>query len=160
MVSVNSDKGVNKWKSKIKQLLQLIIQCEFPCRQTARPTPNYTFLFIFFLNSLPCHPPAALKHTSLLPHQFLSSPSALLTPFKAAIYFHFYHFIHSPNDNINECITFGKRDEGGKERWIYVFPLTYSPPIRRRPRSVEPGIWKWSRSRWEGVPQAVQMTNE
>lgn len=42
------------------------------------------------------------------------------------------------------------------------FPLSpsLSPHIRCMPRLVEPGIWKWSRSRWEGVPQAVQMTYE
>lgn len=129
VVSVNWDEGVNKcyknqcWKSKIKKLLQQIIQCEFPCRQTARLTPNYTFLFIVFLNFLPCHPPAALKNTSFFPHRFLLFPSTLLSLFKAAIYFHFYHFIHSPNDNINDCITFWKRDEGSKKRWIYILPL-------------------------------------
>jgi len=115
---------VIRWFFFFWHFLCQIIQREFPCRQTARPTPNYTFLFLFFFKFPPMPPTRSTQTHFSLPTPVLLCPSTLLSLFKAPIYFHFYHFIHSPNDNINECITFWKRDEGSKkERWIYTVSL-------------------------------------
>lgn len=63
--------------------------------------------FFFFLFKLPPLPPTRSTQTHFfLPTPVLLCPSTLLSLFKAAIYFQFYHFINSPNDSINECITF------------------------------------------------------
>lgn len=121
---------------------------------------SYLYIYLFKIPSHPQH-----SDTLLSSHTVPLCPTTVLCLFKVAIHFHFYHFISSLNDNINECITFWKRDEGSKERWIYTPPLLLlshplSQHIRCMPCLVEPSIWKWSLSRWERATQAVQMTYE
>lgn len=82
---------------------------------------SYLYIYLFKIPSHPQH-----SDTLLSSHTVPLCPTTVLCLFKVAIHFHFYHFISSLNDNINECITFWKRDEGSKERWIYTPPASPS----------------------------------
>lgn len=152
--------SVNNKTNFSQRFLCQIIQREFPC--TARPAPNYASSFFF---KFPPLPPTSSTQT----HFFLPTP-VLLCPSALPVSFQFISSLIISSipplmASTNALPFFFAREMKGAQRKMNSHPPSLSRSLSTyqmycMPRLVEPGIWKWSRGRWEGVPQAVQMTNE
>lgn len=120
--------SVNNKTNFSQRFLCQIIQREFPC--TARPAPNYASSF--FLNSLPCRPPAALKHTSFFPHRSCCVPALCPSPFNLFQVLSFHQSLHWWHQRMHYLFFLKERWREPKERWIHTLPpsLALSPHIR------------------------------
>lgn len=153
---------IAKWKDFTKSFFFLIfqiIQCDFPCRQTFRPAPNYTSIFLKF-------PP-----THSTPRHFFLPTRSRCVPLLCCVcskwQFISIFIISSvpPMITSMNALPFEREMKGAKrDEFIPPLLLLLSHPlsqhIRCMPCLVEPSIWKWSLSRWERATQAVQMTYE
>lgn len=115
--------SVNNKTNFSQRFLCQIIQREFPC--TARPARNYASSF--FLNSLPCRPPAALKHTSFFPHRSCCVPALCPSPFNLFQVLSFHQSLHWWHQRMH-YLFFWKRDEGSpkKDEFTPSLPLSLS----------------------------------
>lgn len=132
-------------------------------RQRGRLLIMHFFFFFILLQCSLLPPTHQHSNTLFFPHQSCCVPALCRLHSKQQFISSFIISSIPPTIASTNALPFEREMKGAKRAEFtpsLCSPLPLSPHIRCMLCLVEPGIWKWSHNRWEGVPQAVQMTDE